>query len=35
VLLIAQSPKELNIVIGIQNSDYIPATQILLRKIGS
>jgi len=33
VLLIAQSPRELNIVIGVQNSDYIPATQILYEKL--
>lgn len=33
ISLIAQSPRELNIVIGVQNSDYILAIQTLYREL--
>jgi len=33
VLLIAQSPRGLNVVIGVQNDDYIPAIQILYKEL--
>jgi len=33
VLLIAQSPRGLNVVIGVQNDDYIPAIQVLYKEL--